>query len=123
MGLEMKIEKVSDFEHIYMVEVFADEFSNLFDSSDSKRYKSWLYRTLKNYEEGNLKRNVHYEPIKGYNNLYAFRYPHSKLNPRVIYAYINGHNNLILLTAFLERKKSDYTIGIERAEQRKKKIF
>ena len=58
MGLEMKIEKVSDFEHIYMVEVFADEFSNLFDSSDSKRYKSWLYRTLKNYEEGNLKRNV-----------------------------------------------------------------
>lgn len=47
--------------------------------------------------------------------LYSIRYPHSKLNPRVIYVYANG-TDIILLSAFKEGSKkgnSEYESAIK----------
>jgi len=48
-------------------------------------------------------------------NLYAIRHPHSQINERYIYVYADGET-AVLLTAFKEKRTSDYQSAIARAE-------
>lgn len=52
-------------------------------------------------------------------NLYSIRYPKSKLNPRVLYIYLD-EGEVLLLAAFKEKSKSDYARNIKLALNRLK---
>lgn len=92
-----------------------------------KRYYEWLLSKLYVLEEKGMDalKLESFEPLPSTNpKLYSIRYPHSPLNPRVIYVYVNG-NEIYLLTAFKESSKksnSDYTSAIKVAHDRLKYI-
>ena len=121
-GLRMDIKKLGAFDHVYAVEGFADEFKHLFDPREYKRYSDWLNRSLTMVEEGHPLRMPLFEKLGGCEGLYSIRNPNSKKNPRVLFMYYLGHTSdgkarIILLTAFMEKSKSDYNKAIERAKR------
>lgn len=62
-----------------------------------------------------------FEKMSGSDLIYSMRYPNSRKNPRVLYFFICG-GVPVLLYAFLEKKKADYTHGIKVAEERAKLV-
>ena len=117
----MEIQKLTGFSRIYQAECFPDELSKIFgkNSGEMKRYIKWLYVWLSVLDNDgiNVLNLEQFEYLKGTINpkLYAIRHPRSKINERYIYVYIENEN-VVLLTAFKEKNKSDYKSAIARAE-------
>lgn len=120
----MELVKLEDYNNIYAVDPFEDEYKSMFGKSNAE-YKNCLKKlrtNLRILEQVRLQQALTYqqfEKVEG-EDLYSIRYV-SKSNPRVIFAYIvEGH--IILLAAFKEKKKSDYQIAINRAKDRLKEL-
>ena len=126
----MDILKLDHFENIYAVKNFQKEFVNITkekmaDSPPYPQFQRWLIRSLTKLDQmGRLAVTLDgFEKLDSKNpELFSIRYPHSKLNPRVIYACFEG-SKIILLTAFKEENaKSDYKTAMNRAKKRYKAL-
>ena len=124
----MALIKFDDYRNIYQVEGFQKEFEEVLDETDTNgRYHKWLRRKLSVLEAngygGLIDRD--FEKIEDTNpKLYAIRYPKSKKNPRIVYAYVDN-GEVILLHTFLEKSKktsSDYRAAIKIATNRLKSL-
>ena len=108
----MELLKTEDFENIYEVESFQKEFKKI--TNNDRRYVKWLISKLSILDNYGMRalQQPEFESLSGTDpKLYSMRYPHSKVNPRVIYVYVNG-KDIILLTAFKEgSKKSNSEYG------------
>ncbi len=119
----MELIKTEGFENIYQVDQFEKEFKKI--AKKDTRYYEWLFAKLSVLEKMGMEalKLESFEPLPSTNpKLYSIRYPHSPLNPRVIYIYVNG-NEIHLLTAFKESSKktnSDYESAIKIAHERLK---
>jgi len=117
----LEIQKLAGFERIYQAECFPDEVKDMFGKStgEMNRYMKWLYTwlTVLDSEGMNALNLEQFEHLKGTGNpnLFAIRHPHSQINERYIYVYVDGES-AILLTAFKEKSPSDYLSAIVRAE-------
>jgi hypothetical protein len=104
------IHKVPGYDHIYAYKSFLDEFDRLFknDKDSLKRYKKSLARRLAMLDTAGITciDNERFEYIE--QDIYSIRFPKSKKNPRFMFTFCLGENNVILLTAFLEQNSSDY---------------
>ena len=104
------IHKVPGYDHIYAYKFFLDEFNRLFknDKASLKRYKKSLARRLAMLDTAGITciDNERFEYIE--QDIYSIRFPKSKKNPRFMFTFCLGENNVILLTAFLEQNPSDY---------------
>ena len=121
----LELIKTEGFEKIYEVEQFEKEFKKI--AKRDRRYYDWLIAKLSVLEDKGMEalRLESFEPLPRTDpKLYSIRYPHSPLNPRVIYIYAKG-DEIYLLTAFKESSKksnSDYDSAIEVAHKRLKYI-
>lgn len=122
----MNLYKFDKFEHIYGVDRFEKEFSKMVDerlkdSPPYPRFQKWLIGRLNILDRmgKNAIKLEGFEKLDSDNpELFSIRFPHSKLNPRVIYACIEG-DDIILLTAFKEENaKGDYRNAMKRAKSR-----
>ena len=117
----MDIQKLVGFNRVYQAECFPDEINNMFgkNKGEKKRYIKWLYAWLPVLDEEGM--NVlsfeTFECLKNTNKpvLYVIRHPHSIINERYLFAFINGKDS-VLLTAFKEKSTSDYKSAILRAK-------
>ena len=118
----MKIEKVSGFQRIYQTESFPNDVEDMFkkNKGQRKRYLLWLYTWLTILDNQGLGAlTLHqFEYLKNTDNprLYALRHPRSQINERYIFVYIDNEA-AVLLTAFKEKGKDDYTTAIARANR------
>lgn len=129
MVIYLKIRKNIMFQNVYELDCFEDEFRQMTKEKLTlnppfPRYQQWLIRSLTVLEE--LQKDA--IKLAGFEQLttvdpkiYSIRYPHAPLNPRVLYAYMD-EGNIILLAAFKEKNKSDYTRNIKVAQNRLKHI-
>ena len=118
----MKIEKVGGFYRIYQAESFPDDVEDMFKKSKGQRkqYLLWLYTwltVLDGQGRGALALQQ-FEYLKNTTNphLYALRHPHSQINERYVFVYVDNEA-AILLTAFKEKDTDDYTKAITRAKR------
>ncbi len=122
----LELVKVEGFEHIYQIDRFEKEFTDIADGDI--RYKKWLIRSLEMLESMGMAalKLENFEMVsKDDPKIYSIRYPHSKLNPRVLYIYVD-RDGACLLTAFKESSKnrsSDYEHAINRARGRLKYVL
>lgn len=89
---------------------------------DSKRYVGWLLRSLRILDVQKERAILHpqFEKVDSF-GIYSIRYPNAKRNPRVLYFFI--HEGVpVLLCAFLEKSKNDYTKAIAISKDRAKFI-
>lgn len=119
----MEIKKVDGFTRIYQVDCFEKEFQKTTSEKRSDgRYHRWLRQRLFVLDDSN-KNSLNpeiFEPLQSTDpKMFSIRYPHSKKNPRVIYIYVKD-DEIYLLHAFKESKKSDYDNAIKLAESRAK---
>ena len=121
-GERVDIEKLKPFARIYVAAAFGKEFDKTVGFEKS-RYQNWLdekLRQLDTYSPTQLARLMDFEKLQNIKqDIYAIRKPRSKLNPRVLYVYNDG-NRIVLLTAFAEKRKSDYSKGVALAIKRMK---
>lgn len=119
----LEIEKVGGYERIYQVDCFEKEFLKTTSEKNlNGRYHRWLRQKLYSLDDfiNNPLNPEDFEPLQSTNpKLFSIRYPRSKKNPRVLYIYV-GKNQVYLLHAFKESKKSDYVNAIKIAESRAK---
>lgn len=121
----MEIVKNQLFRNVYEADCFSKEFREMTKEKTVlnppyPRYQKWLLRSLTILEE--LGREAlklsGFEQLKDTEpELCSIRYPHSPLNPRVLFMYL-GEGNILLLTAFKEKNKSDYARNIVVAQSR-----
>jgi len=114
-----QIQKVSGLKNIYKVDSFDSDMDALFKNNkgDRKRFEVWLYTKLAILDS--MGRDAilleQFEDLVGTQpKLYAIRHPHSILNERYVYVYVDGED-VLLLTAFKEKSKRDYDPAIQRA--------
>jgi len=118
----MKIEKVAGFQRIYQAESFPGDFEAMFvkNTGERKRYLLWLYTWLTILDQQGLNAVTlqQFEHLKNTTNphLYSLRHPHSAINERYIYMYVDGEA-AVLLTAFKEKNSGDYISAIARAKR------
>ena len=126
----MNVYKLDKFEHIYAVDCFEKEFSKmtserLVDEPPYPRFQKWLISKLNVLDK--MGKNAialeGFEVLGSYDpKLFSIRFPHSKLNPRVIYACFMD-TEIILLTAFKEENaKGDYLKAMRKASKRYKTL-
>ena len=126
----MNVYKLDKFEHIYAVDCFEKEFSKmtserLVDEPPYPRFQKWLISKLNVLDK--MGKNAialeGFEDLGSYDpKLFSIRFPHSKLNPRVIYACFMDPE-IILLTAFKEENaKGDYLKAMRKASKRYKTL-
>ena len=126
----MNVYKLDKFEHIYAVDCFEKEFSKmtserLADEPPYSRFQKWLISKLNVLDK--MGKNAialeGFEDLGSYDpKLFSIRFPHSKLNPRVIYACFMD-TEIILLTAFKEENaKGDYLKAMRKASKRYKTL-
>lgn len=126
----MNVYKLDKFEHIYAVDCFEKEFSKmtserLVDEPPYPRFQKWLISKLNVLDK--MGKNAialeGFEDLGSYDpKLFSIRFPHSKLNPRVIYACFMD-TEIILLTAFKEENaKGDYLKAMRKASKRYKTL-
>ncbi len=119
----MNIYKCNDFKRIYCSENFWDDYRSLF-GKNKKDFDSYCSRLISNLSFlDNIKnmnlalQNQNFEKLSN-SSFYSIRHV-SKLNPRVIFiCFVENTDNLdeiILLTAFLEKDKKDYAKAIQKA--------
>lgn len=104
------IHKIPEYQHIYAYKSFLEEFNYLFkgDKATLKRYKKALARRLKMLDNAGAEciDKIRFEYIE--KDIYSIRYPESKKNPRILFTFCLGKNNVVLLNAFIEGNSSDY---------------
>ncbi|GHS98584.1 hypothetical protein AGMMS50276_20650 [Synergistales bacterium] len=116
----LEIQKVVGFTRIYQAECFLSEVDAMFGKStgDKQRYLRWLYTWLSVLDDCGMEALAfeQFEHLKNTDNphLYAIRHPHSQINERYIYVYMD-EESAILLTAFKEHDARDYEAAIARA--------
>lgn len=124
-------EESTIFENIYEVDCFQKEFEQVTSEkieNKNGRYHKWLRKQLNFLDEYgmNALQFENFEVLKNTNpKLYAIRYPHSIVNPRIIFFYYDG-DKVCLLHAFKETSKkssSEYDNAIKIAENRIKLIY
>ncbi|MBR6408428.1 MAG: hypothetical protein IKS19_07620 [Clostridia bacterium] len=125
----MELLKVSGFEHIHQV----DDFKKLFEQATSEkdadgRYHRWLRQKLFILDNLGMEalKLEGFEPLSDTDpKLFSIRYPHSRVNPRIIYIYADK-SEIYLLYAFKESSKtanSDYRAAIKTASNRLKYLL
>lgn len=118
----MEIVHFDEFNRITYLDVFEDELNKLYSKSiqEKTKYLKFLFAELHKIDNRNETINRE-EPInyKGI-NLFSIR-KRFKKNTRVLYFYMKD-DNIILLTAFDEKNKSDYDNAKERSYRRLKKL-
>jgi len=118
----MKIEKISGFHRIYQAKSFPNDVEDLFgkNKGERKRYLLWLYTwlTVLDQQGQNALTLQQFEHLQDTKNphLYALRHPHSQINERYIYVYVDNEA-VILLTAFKEKDTNDYKAAISCAQR------
>ena len=118
----MRIEKISGFQRIYQAESFPNDFKDMFKKSKGqrKRYLLWLYTWLTILDDQGLDaltlQQVEYLKNTDNPRLYVLRHPHSQINERYIFVYIDNEA-VVLLTAFKEKVADDYAMAIVRANR------
>ena len=117
----MRLVKFPLFNNVLAVDGFQKEFERTVkETKTDGRYHRWLRRKLSVLDASSYRAldDRDFECLQNTNpKLYAIRYPHSILNPRVIYAYIDN-GKACLLCAFKEtskNKNSDYRTAIVHA--------
>lgn len=125
----MRLVKIESYNRIYAVGMFEQEFDNIVnEKNNNSRYHKWLRRKLDVLDIAGYKAlsDRDFEPLKDTNpKLYSIRYPKSKKNPRVIYAYVD-EEAVYLLHTFKEtskKSKSDYQNAIRIALNRLKSVI
>lgn len=113
-------------QRLYTLDTVADEFRSEVigrDRSNAERYLRWLDKCMADLDTYGERAVLlqSFEKIVGSDIIYSMRYPHSGKNPRVLYFFICD-GTPVLLYAFLEKKKADYTHGIQVAEKRAKMV-
>jgi len=118
----MRATKIKDFERIYEASAFSRELEGLFagDSAGHVRYAKWLAAQLQILDRNNgplVPGNRRFEKLitKGV-SIYSIREKRKK-NTRVLY-YHYRDGILVLLTAFDEKGKGDYSHHIDVAQKR-----
>lgn len=118
----MEVVHLDDFNRIKCLDVFEDELNKLFSKSipEKKKYLKFLYAEL--HKIDNRKETIQREEPINYKDitLYSIR-KRAQKNTRVLYFYMKD-DNIILLTAFDEKNKSDYDNANERAYRRLKNL-
>lgn len=118
----MEVVHLDDFNRIKCLDVFYDELNKLFSKSipEKKKYLKFLYAEL--HKIDNRKETIQREEPINYKDitLYSIR-KRAQKNTRVLYFYMEN-DNIILLTAFDEKNKSDYDNANERAYRRLKNL-
>lgn len=118
----LDVVKEEGYENIFSVDCFCQEFRQNVcmgsNKGDAKRYVDWLARSLRvldvQKERAILLSN--FEKVDS-DGIYSIRYPNAKRNPRVLYFFV--HEGVpVLLSAFLEKSKSDYTRSIDVSKAR-----
>ena len=118
----MRLEKVSGFSRIYQAECFPNDVDAMFgkNKGERKRYMMWLYTLLTILDQQGLQAVVlqQFEYLQNTEDprLYSLRHPHSQINERYIYTYID-EEVVVLLTAFKEKDANYYKTAIERAKR------
>lgn len=116
----MGITKLMDYDNIYAVDTFEEEYKKMF--SNSRDYDFYhkklttnlaMLDTFNNIQSAII--NMNFEHIENTENLYSIRHV-STLNPRVIFFCKAGENTYILLNSFFERDKKDYRKAIKTAK-------
>lgn len=123
----MEILKNGMFSKVYEVDCFQKEFKDMTKekislASPFPRYQKWLIASLTVLEEMGIDalKLENCELLKNIKpNLYSIRYPKSKLNPRVLYIYLD-EGEVLLLAVFKEKSKGDYARNIKLALNRLK---
>lgn len=95
--MQLEILKNGMFSKVYEVDCFQKEFKNMTKEKISlvspfPRYQKWLIASLTVLEEMGIDalKLENFELLKNIKpNLYSIRYPKSKLNPRVLYIYLD----------------------------------
>ena len=117
----LEIQKITGYNRIYQAECFPDEVIDMFgkNTGEMRRYFKWLYAWLHilDVEGLNAMNYEQFEHLKDTEkpHLYAIRHPHSIINERYIYVYLDDES-AVLLTAFMEKDKKDYNAAIKRAQ-------
>lgn len=118
----MEVVHLDDFNRIKCLDVFEDELNKLFSKSipEKKKYLNFLYAEL--HKIDNRTETIQREEPINYKDitLYSIR-KRAQKNTRVLYFYMKD-DNIILLTAFDEKNKSDYDNANERAYRRLKNL-
>lgn len=118
----MEVVHLDDFNRIKCLDVFEDELNKLFSKSipEKKNYLKFLYAEL--HKIVNRRETIQREEPINYKDitLYSIR-KRAQKNTRVLYFYMKD-DNIILLTAFDEKNKSDYDNANERAYRRLKNL-
>lgn len=117
------------FSSVYEVDCFQKEFRSMTNEKLSfnppfPRYQKWLVRSLAVLEEYGVEavRLQNFEQLENVTpKLFSIRYPKSKLNPRVLYTYLED-GEILLLAAFKEKSKKDYDRNVKLALSRLKML-
>lgn len=130
----MDLVKFRGWNNIYAVERFEKEFEKLTKENVSKnplgRYNNWLHNRCEkldsdsgNAVDGKCIEDLHVEVKENGDtfSLYSVRYSRSKLNPRVIFTFMNG-KTVILLCCFAEKSSNDYDKAINLCKKRLKAL-
>ena len=117
----MKIQRIAGFNRIYQADCFLDEVKAMFgkNTGEMRRYFKWLYAWLhildtKGMDALNYEQFEHLKDTEK-PHLCAIRHPHSIINERYLYVYMDDEA-AVLLTAFMEKDKRDYKTAIKRAQ-------
>lgn len=121
----MNIVRNAMFSKVYEVDCFQKEFHSMTKEKFSftppfPRYQKWLIRSLEILEEYGEEaiRLQNFEQLENVTpKLFSIRYSNSKLNPRVLYIYLE-EGKILLLAAFKEKSKKDYTRNVKLALNR-----
>lgn len=122
----MEVIQLSKFNRIYMLDVVKKEFEKICSELWKKdppylKYQDRLIGDLMilDKEGKSAVKLANFEKLVNTNcDLYSINHKHKDKNMRYLYAFYE--ENIILLTAFNEKDKSDYDKGIKRAKARYK---
>lgn len=121
----MELIQLKEYNNIYAVAPFREEFKDLFGKSQNeyKVCQQKLAVNLRILDQIGLQQALTYPQFEKLENegLYSIRYV-SKNNPRVIFAHISEYGRIILLTAFKEKRDSDYRKALKKAKDRMKEL-
>jgi len=98
----MKLEKVAGFDRIYQTESFPGDIDAMFgkNKGERKRYMQWLYTWLTVLDSQGQKaitlQQFEYLLDTDDPRLYAIRHPHSQINERYIYVYVDDDAAVLL---------------------------
>ena len=123
--MELKILNIQGLNNVFEIDVFHDEFSDAVNEAWKKdppfmRYQRKLIQDLAVLiqEKERAIALPQFEKLKNTKGIYSIKHPETRKNVRVLY-YISDEEDIILLTAFLEKNDNDYKIAISRAEKRR----